>query len=137
MSARPLLAAIGLALIVAVGGIFPALAQVDAIPDGQKPPAEQQAKPPEPEKPKCVASNTGFKEKGGKPVYEIELVNSCDMRVKCTIDVFVMGARGTAQGHSTLVLQAAPKGQTTSKIYTLKVKSAGGMANMSQSCKAI
>lgn len=64
-------------------------------------------------------------------------MNSCDMRLKCTVEVFVMGARGTAQGHGTLVLAAAPKGQTTRQTYVLKVKSAGGMANMSHSCKAI
>jgi hypothetical protein len=91
----------------------------------------------QPEKPQCVASNTGFKENGRTTTYEIELVNSCDMRLKCTVDAFVIGARGQAQGHGTLILAAASKGQTTRKTYVMKVKSAGGMANVSHRCKAI
>jgi hypothetical protein len=115
--------AIGFALMV-TGAAGTALAEDES---GQQPP----------EKPQCVASNTGFKEKGKAASYEIELVNSCDMRLKCTVDAFVIGARGQAQGHGTLVLAAAPKGQTTRKTYVMKVKSAGGMANVSHRCKAI
>jgi hypothetical protein len=132
MTFRSASAAIGLAMILAGGASFGALAQ-----DGQKPPvAEQQADQKPAEQPKCITSNTDFKQKGNSPTYQIELVNSCDMRLKCTIDAFVIGARGQAQGHGTLILAAAPKGQTTSKTYVMKVKSLGGMANVSHSCKA-
>ena len=100
-----------------------------------RPPAEQQAEPKpaeQPEKkPDCVTNQTGFKQNGDQPVYEVALENSCDMRLKCTIDLYVLGARGPAQGRGTLVLGPAAKGQTTRKVYVLKVKSAGGMASMS------
>jgi hypothetical protein len=140
-------AALGLALLLGTGGLFGALAQGSA-PDGQKPPAEQEAAKPEEtsgerpeekpeEKPKCVTSNTAWREKGKSTTFEVELLNTCSVRLRCTVDAFVIGARGQAQGHGTIVLAAAPKGQTTRNVYAMKVKSAGGMANISHSCKSV
>ena len=138
MTFRSTASAVGFILILAGSTLFGASAQDATTPDGQQPPAEQKAadqKPPE--KPKCVTSNTAFKEKGNAATLEIELENACDERLKCTVDAFVTGARGQAQGHGTLILAAAPKGQTTRKVYVMKIKSAGGMANVSHSCKSI
>ena len=126
-------AAVGLALLLTNGGFFGAWAQDATVPDGQQPPADQQA----PEKPKCVTSNTAWKEKGKAATFEIELQNICDVRLKCSVDAFVIGSRGQAQGHGTLILAPAPKGQATRNVYVMKVKSAGGMANVSHSCKSI
>jgi hypothetical protein len=135
------LAAAGGALILAGGLCSPALAVKTQVPDGQRPPAEQQAEPKpaeQPEKkPDCVTNQSGFKQNGEQPVYEVALENSCDMRLKCTIDLYVLGARGPTQGRGTLVLGPAAQGQTTRKVYALKVKSAGGMASMSQKCTKI
>ena len=132
---KPVSTALGLVLLLC------GLAQGTAGPDGQKSPAEQQdtAKIEEAaaEKPKCVTSNTAWREKGKSITFEIELLNTCDMRLRCTVDASVLGARGQAQGHGTVVLAAAPKGQTTRNVYAMKVKSAGGMANISHTCKAI
>ena len=135
---KPLSTVTGLVFLMC-GGISLGLAQGPS--DGQKPPAAQE----EPakidkatdDKPKCVTSNTAWREKGKSITFEIELLNTCDMRLKCTIDASVLGARGPAQGHGTVVLAAAPKGQTTRNVYAMKVKSAGGMANISHTCKAI
>lgn len=140
MLTKPLSTAIGVVLLVC-GGISLGLAQGPARSDGQKPPAGQHepAKTEEAagEKPKCVTSNTAWREKGKSITFEIELLNTCDMRLRCTVDASVLGARGQAQGHGTVVLAAAPKGQTTRNVYAMKVKSAGGMANISHTCKAI
>lgn len=143
MFAQSSLAKAGIALILAGGLCAPAFAVTPQVPpDGQQPPAEQQAeqKPAEQkpeEKPKCITSQTDFKQAGSQPIFEIALENSCDMRLKCTIDVSVMGSKGIAQGHTTLTLGAAAKGQSTRKVYVLKVKSLGGMASMSHECKKI
>jgi hypothetical protein len=137
---RSVLAAAGGALILAVGVCSPALATTPEIPDSQQPPAEQQAepKPAEPEKkPDCVTNQTAFKQDGDQPVYEVVLENSCDMRLKCTVDLTVLGARGVAQGRGTLVLGPAAQGQSTRKVHVLKVKSMGGMASMSLKCAQI
>ena len=113
MLLRSVLAAAGGLLILAGGLCSPALAVKPQIPDGQRPPAEQaEPKPAEqPEKkPDCVTNQTGFKQDGDQPVYEVALENSCDMRLRCTIDLYVLGARGPAQGRRTLVLGPAAKG---------------------------
>jgi hypothetical protein len=129
-------ASITLVLLV-TSALFGALAQNAPIPDGQQAPVEQQTPDKANEKPKCVTSNTAFKAKGTAATYEIELQNTCDIRLKCTIDAFVIGARGQAQGHGTVILAAAPKGQTTRKAFVMAVKSMGGMANVSHSCKQV
>jgi hypothetical protein len=137
---RSVLAVAGGALILAGGLCSPALAVKPQIPNGQQPPAERQAepKPADPEKkPDCVTDQTGFKQDGNQPVYEVALENSCDMRLKCTVDLTVMGARGVVQGRRTLVLGPAAKGQTTRKVFVLKVRSMGGMASMSNKCTKI
>lgn len=137
---RSVLAAAGGALIWAGGLCSPALATTPEIPGSQQPPAEQQVepKPAEPEKkPDCVTNQTGFKQDGEQPVYEVAFENSCDMRLRCTVDLTVMGSRGVAQGRGTLVLGPAAQGQTTRKVWALKVKSAGGMASMSFKCAKI
>jgi hypothetical protein len=144
VSIRSSLSAAGLALVLSGALCSQAFAVKPEIPDGQRPPAEQQdeQKPAEPKaekkgEPKCVTNQTAFKQAGDQPVFEVALENSCDMRLKCTINVYVLGAKGPTQGRTTLVLGPAAKGQTTRKVYTLKVKSSGGMANMSQECKKI
>jgi hypothetical protein len=137
---RSVLAAAGGALMLAGALCLPALATTPELPDGQQPRAEQQAepKPAEPEKkPDCVTNQTAFKQNGGQPVYEVVLENSCDMRLKCTVDLTVMGSRGVAQGRGMLVLGPAAEGQTTRKVHVLKVKSLGGMASMSLKCTKI
>ena len=135
MSTRSSLATAVLALVLAGGVCSSAPAVTPEVRDGQKPPAEQQAD--KKEEPKCITNKTDFKQAGSQPVYEIALENSCDVRLKCTIDVSVMGAKGIAQGHTTLLLGPAAKGQSTRKVNALKVKSLGGMATMSQECKKI
>lgn len=115
------------------GGISGVSAQDTQQPSEQQAPAEQAAQ----EKPACVISNTAWKEKGKAVSFEIELQNVCGQRLKCTVDAFVIGSRGQAKGHGTLILAAGSKGQPTRNAYAMKVKSAGGMANISHSCKSI
>jgi len=139
VSRRFSLATIGLALMLAAGLCSQTLAVKPAVAGGQKPPEEQQAEPKPAEQPEknCITSNTEFKQNGEQPVYEVALENSCNMRLKCTIELYVVGARGPAQGRGTVVLGPAAEGQTTRKVYALKVKSLGGMASMSQKCEKI
>jgi hypothetical protein len=137
---RSTVAAAGVVLMLAGALCSPALAAAPEIPDGQEPPAEQQVelKPAEPEKkPDCVTNQTAFKQNGEQPVYEVVLENSCDMRLKCTVDLTVMGSRGIAQDRGTLVLGPAAQGQATRKVHALTVKSLGGMASMSLKCAKI
>ena len=131
--------AIGLALVLAGGVASVASAQSADGPDSQRPPADQQAPADQQtqQKPDCVKSNTDFKQNGKAATFVIELQNSCEMRLKCTVDAYVVGARGPAQGHATLILAPKSKGAAATKAYVMKVKSAGGMANVSHACKAI
>src|SRR5262245_2129300 len=104
-----------------------------AVPDpGQEPPSNQTAADPQ----KCIKENSGFKQTGKAATFEIALANSCAQRFRCTISAYVTTAGGPTQGRSVLVL--APKSRSgATKTYVMKVKSAGGMANVSRECKPL
>jgi hypothetical protein len=126
---------------MAVALVFNAVAFAGALAqdqDGQKPPTDQpaQSESKPAEQPKCVTSKTEWKQNGRDMTFEIELHNDCEMRLQCRIEAFVMGSRGTAQGQGTVLVAPKSKGGAA-KPYGLKVKSLGGMANVSHSCKAI
>ena len=48
----------------------------------------------------CLADSGGFKRDRKQAVYTVELANKCEQRLKCRVDVFVISAKGTAQGHA-------------------------------------
>ncbi|MGH6739874.1 MAG: hypothetical protein ACREDY_12745 [Bradyrhizobium sp.] len=131
-------ARIALALSLAVFPVPLASAQ-GASDEGQKPPVEQ-PKPDEqkpPEQPKCVTSKTDWKQHGKAVTFVIELQNSCEVRLKCIVEAYVVGSRGPAQGQGTLILSPKSKGNGAIKSFALKVKSMGGTANVSHRCKKI
>jgi hypothetical protein len=136
-----MLAAAAVALMLAGGVSAPAFATSPEVPEGQTPvDREAGRKPTEPEapkKPECIKSETGFKNRNHQPTYEVALENSCDMRLHCTIKLFVMGAGGVAEGRGTVVLGPAAEGQATRGVYALKVKGLGGMASLSHECRKI
>jgi hypothetical protein len=49
----------------------------------------------------------------------------------------VTGARGTALGHTTLILGATSQGAAAKKSYAMKVKTAGGVAQVSRACRVL
>ena len=104
------------------GTATPASKQQDPVPDagttGQAP---------------CIEDDY---ETPGKTVsYVIGLENECDKRLKCEIFANVTGARGSSFGHTTLILGAKSSGAAAKKSYTMKVKAAGGTAQVSRECR--
>ena len=83
----------------------------------------------------CLADSGGFKRDRKQAVYTVELANKCEQRLKCRVDVFVISAKGTAQGHATLILAPKSKGAAAKKTYVMKVKMMGGMAQSSRECR--
>jgi hypothetical protein len=69
--------------------------------------------------------------------YVIGLVNSCDKRLRCEIFANISGARGTSLGHTIMILGAKSAGAGAKKTYTIRVKAAGGVAQVSRACKVI
>jgi hypothetical protein len=69
--------------------------------------------------------------------FVIELQNACEVRLKCIVEADVVGSRGPAQGQGTIILAPKSQGGAAAKADALKVKSMGGMANISHSCKEI
>ena len=99
---------------------------------GQEPP-KAAAEPTAPND--CIAEQADFKLRGKQPIFEIVLENKCERRLRCRVDVYVTSARGAAQGHGTLLLPPAAKGQSTSKRWSLPVKMTSGSAQSSRDCR--
>jgi hypothetical protein len=133
-----------LALMIGVGFGAPGWAQNATVPpDGQRPsteehpPAAAGQPPPPPSDDKCITDDSGFKQNGKSATFVIALKNSCEKRVRCTVSAYIVTAGGPSSGRSVLTLGPKSDGPTAEKSYVMKVKSAGGMANISRECKLL
>jgi hypothetical protein len=106
------------------GTATPAAKQQDPVPDagttGQAP---------------CIEETGDYETHGKTVTYVIGLENKCDKRLKCEIFANVTGAKGTSLGHTTLILGARSSGAAAKKSYAMKVKAAGGTAQVSRGCR--
>jgi len=83
----------------------------------------------------CLAETGDYVSHGNAVTYVIGIENKCDKRLKCTIDTYVVGAKGPASGHTSMILGAASSGTAAKKSYAMKVKAAGGTAQVSRDCR--
>src|SRR5215471_13342185 len=111
---------IAFAMLIGSALASPAAAQNDSGQNeaGQQPPAEIALKD-------CVSEDSGFREHNGSPAYVITLINKCERRFSCKVNVNVTNAYGSVHGQATLRLGPHAAGDVATKTYALKVKSLG------------
>jgi hypothetical protein len=126
---------LGLALVISGGFVLAASADDATAPapppenaaSDQQTPATDAAT-----QPACIDDNGGdYRTHGNRIDFVVDLQNTCDKRLRCEVFAYVVGARGPAQGHTVLLL-----GPKEKKSYAMRVKMAGGTAQVSHSCKA-
>jgi hypothetical protein len=83
----------------------------------------------------CIEETGDYQTHGNAVAFVIGLSNKCDKRLKCTIDAYVVGAKGPSSGHAILILGAASSGAAAKQSYAMKVKMAGGTAQVSRRCR--
>ena len=83
----------------------------------------------------CIDETGDYQTHGNAVTFVIGLANKCDKRLKCTIDAYVVGAKGPSSGHTTLILDATSSGAAAKQSYAMKVKMAGGTAQVSRQCR--
>jgi hypothetical protein len=105
-------------------GTAPSAAQTTPVPD---PGTTGQAA--------CIDETGDYQTRGNAVTFVIGLSNKCDKRLKCTIDAYVVGAKGPSSGHATLILGATSSGAAAKISYAMKVKMAGGTAQVSRQCR--
>jgi hypothetical protein len=106
----------------------------------QNAPASGQTPPPQPDagttaQTECISEHDGYEMRGKTPTFVITLENKCEQRLKCEIFANISSARGSAKGHTTMVLGAKSSGASAKKSYTIKVKMIGGMSQSDRACK--
>lgn len=84
----------------------------------------------------CITDTSNFKAEDKHAFFIVELANACDQRVKCEVFANIRTARGSKRGHGTLVLAAKSAGAEAKKAYRLRVRVAGGMAQVERECRA-
>jgi hypothetical protein len=85
---------------------------------------------------KCVADTAQFKAEDKHAFFIVALENKCEQRVKCEVSANIKTARGKRHGHATLVLGPRSAGADAKKSYSVRVKVAGGMAQVERECTA-
>lgn len=125
-----------LTVAMAIGFAAVGLAQ-DAPADGQT-----TEPPPVPDKGttsqlNCIDQRTEHKQTGNGLFYVLTLANKCEARMKCTIFVYQLNARGPSQGRGTLILGAKSAGAAAKKSYALKIKGAAGFSTSERECRVI
>ena len=136
----------GLALALCIGLASAALAQSNSPPAEPQPSAPPPGTPPDaqanptaapaaPDVQSCLQESGDYVTHGRAIAYVIGLSNTCGKRIKCTIDAYVVGAKGPASGHTIMILGAQASGAAAAKTYAMKVKASGGTAQVSRDCK--
>ena len=83
----------------------------------------------------CIDQRTEYKQTGKSLFYIQTFANKCEARMKCTIFVYQLNARGPSQGRGTLILGAKSAGAAAKKSYALKIKGAGGFSTSERECR--
>jgi hypothetical protein len=84
----------------------------------------------------CIDETGDYVTHGKAVTYVIGLENKCDKRLKCKVYAYIVGARGPASGQTTMMLGAKSSGAAAKQTYAMKVKAAGGTAQVSRQCQA-
>jgi len=84
----------------------------------------------------CLQQTGDYVTRGRIVVYVIGVTNTCAKRLRCEIYANISGAKGNSLGHTVMTL--GPSGSAAAKqTYTMRVKSAGGIAQISRECKVL
>jgi hypothetical protein len=84
----------------------------------------------------CLQETGDYVTRGRTVFYIIAITNSCAARLRCEVFANVTGVRGTSLGHTVMVL--GPAGSAAAKkSYDMRVKAAGGIAQVSRECKVL
>jgi hypothetical protein len=84
----------------------------------------------------CISDSSNFKAEDKRAYFIVALENACEQRVTCEVFANIRTARGSKRGHGTLVLAAKSAGAEAKKSYRMRVRVAGGMAQVERQCKA-
>jgi hypothetical protein len=118
--------------------------EASALPQDPLPgPTAAQPAPPLPAAPgagdlqACLQETGDYVTIGKAVIYVIVVANTCDQRLRCEIFANVTGVRGSSLGHTIMTLGEATSGAAAKQTYSMRVKAAGGIVQVSRECKAL
>ncbi len=85
----------------------------------------------------CLQETGDYITRGKAIFYVIGITNTCKARLHCEIFANVTGARGSSAGHTIMILGPAGSGEAATQTYDMRVKAAGGLAQVSRECKVM
>jgi len=85
----------------------------------------------------CLQETGDYVTRGRTIFYVIAIANSCTARLRCEIFANVTGVKGSSLGHTVMILGPAGSGAAAQKSYDMRVKAAGGIAQIARECKVL
>ncbi len=85
----------------------------------------------------CLQETGDYVTRGSAVVYVIGLANTCAKRLRCEIFANISGAKGNSIGHTVMVLGPGSSDSAAKKSYEMRVKAAGGIAQVSRECRVL
>lgn len=85
----------------------------------------------------CLKETGDYVTHGSAVIYVIGIANSCEKKLRCEVYANISGVKGTSLGHTVMTLGRASDGAAAKKSYEMRVKSAGGIAQISRECKVL
>ena len=129
--------------LAAVAAVAQDAANAPAMPENPLPgtaapePKQLPAAPSHDDLQACLQQTGDYVTRGSTVLYVIGIANGCDKRLRCEIFANVSGSRGSALGHTIMTLGAAGSGAAATQTYSMHVKAAGGIAQVSRECKVL
>ena len=124
-------------LLTAAAAAAQDAAQPPASPQNPLPASQQPAAPSAADPQACLQETGDYVTRGKIVLYVIGIANTCDKRLRCEIYANVTGVRGSSLGHTIMTLGAASSGAAARQTYAMRVKAAGGTAQVSRDCTAL
>lgn len=85
----------------------------------------------------CLQETGDYVTIGRTVIYVIVIANTCDERLRCEIFANVTGVKGSSLGHTFMTLGEAGSGAAAKQSYSMRVKAAGGVVQVSRDCKVL
>lgn len=83
----------------------------------------------------CIDETDDYQTHGRNITFVIGLTNKCDKRLRCEVFAYVISAKGPASGHAVLRLGPKSSGAGATKSYAMRVRMAGGSAQVARECR--
>jgi hypothetical protein len=83
----------------------------------------------------CVSHVAGFKRRGDRAMFVIDVRNICERRFRCQVTAHITTSQGPKQVRAVMTLGPQSRGKAAQKSHVTPLPEDGGMASVSHKCR--